>query len=193
MVSTVDGKRKILIGGGTFGRYIASAHLAYINQGTMYAVAFDIAHLEVRGSAVPVVTNVEYNPVFGFAQFDFSQTGILVYRRTSARGEVTAKWLDANDRASPILASPGPYLWPKLSPDGGKLALVRSDSDGSHLWLSVTKDGKLSELPSSSKTQWAPLWTPDGRFIIFSGGKTMEWMAADGSGNKGTLLRSGSI
>ncbi len=193
VISLADRKRKVLVRGGTFGRYIASGHLVYINQGTLYAVAFDLTRLEVLGSPVPVVSNVAYNPIFGFGQYDFSQTGILAYRRSSSRGEVTAKWLNGYDRASPIFTNPGPYLWPRLSPDGRTLALTRSDSDGSHLWLSDTANGKLSALPSASKTQLSPVWTPDGRFILFSGVKTVEWMATDGSERKGTLLRSRTI
>ncbi|MEO7652518.1 MAG: hypothetical protein ABIZ80_18800 [Bryobacteraceae bacterium] len=194
VVSLEDRKRRVLIRRGTFGRYIASGHLVYLNQGTLYAVALDLKRLEVLGSPVPVVTNVAYNPILGFGQYDFSKTGIFAYLRSASRGEVTAKWLDRSDEATPILAHPGPYFWPRLSPDGQTLALIRSDSDGSHLWYSNTADGKLSAaLPSASKTQLSPLWTPDGRFLLFSGENTVEWMATDGSEKKGTLLRSEGI
>jgi len=36
-----NGRRKTLVRGGTFGRYLASGHLVYINQGTLFAVPFD--------------------------------------------------------------------------------------------------------------------------------------------------------
>lgn len=193
VISVADGRRKVLVRGGTFGRYMPSGHLAYINQGTLYVIAFDLTRLEVQGSPVPFVNNVAYSQVFGFAQFDFSQSGILAYRRSAERGDAMPTWLDANERTTPILAQPGPYQFPRLSPDGKVVALSRFDSDGSHLWLATTKEGKLSELPSSAKTQMAPLWTRDGRFLIFSAGNSIEWMAVDGVGKKGTLLRGSTV
>lgn len=102
-------------------------------------------------------------------------------------------WLDANDRTVPLLSQPGPYQFPRLSPDGQELVLSRYDSDGSRLVLGKTKDGKLSELGVSSKTQMAPVWTKDGRFLLFSSGQSIEWLAMDGSGRKGTLLRGPAI
>jgi len=193
VVLIASGERKTLVKGGTFGRYLPSGHLVYINQGTMYAVAFDIAQLAVTGSPVPVVSNVEYNSVFGFAQFDFSQTGILAYRRSSVRGEIAVKWIESNGQTTPIFPGTGPYLWPRLSPDGSKLALVRFDSGGTQLWVKEIKEGSLTPLSSVSKTQMAPLWTPGGRFVIYAEGKSINWMAAAQGGKKGTLLRNRNI
>ena len=68
------GNRKFLVRGGTFGRYLTSGHLAYVNQGTLYAVPFDRATLAVQGTPVPVLDDVSYSPLFGYAQVDASQT-----------------------------------------------------------------------------------------------------------------------
>ena len=59
------GNRKVLVRGGTFGRYLTSGHLAYINQGTLYAVPFDPATLAVQGTPVPVLDDVSYSQLFG--------------------------------------------------------------------------------------------------------------------------------
>ena len=48
------GNRKVLVRGATFGRYLTSGHLAYINQGTLYAVPFDPATFLVQGAPVSV-------------------------------------------------------------------------------------------------------------------------------------------
>src|SRR5262249_17152582 len=84
VVSLTDGRRKTLVRGGTFGRYVPSlkgtGHLIFVNRGTLFAVPFDLGALEVRGTPLPVVEQVAYNPSQGDAQFDFSRTGILLYR-----------------------------------------------------------------------------------------------------------------
>ncbi len=41
--------RKTLQRGGTFGRYLPSGHLVYVNSGTLFAVPFDLDRLEVHG------------------------------------------------------------------------------------------------------------------------------------------------
>jgi hypothetical protein len=67
-LSLRDGRRKTLLRGGTFGRYLSSGHLAYIDRGTLFAVPFDADHLEVHGKPKPVLPEVEYSTAWGFGQ-----------------------------------------------------------------------------------------------------------------------------
>ena len=115
----------------------------YVNNGTLFAVAFDLDALEVRGTPVPLPAQVAYNPVSGSAQLDFSQApsapGMLLYRSGGAvGGEVTVQWLDSEGKTRPLLAKPGRYEHPRLSPDGQRLALeIPAGSTLGHLDLRV--------------------------------------------------------
>jgi DNA-binding winged helix-turn-helix (wHTH) protein len=51
VVSLKDGRRKTLVRGGTWGRYLPSGHLVYINQGTLFAVPFDPGPVGSGGNA----------------------------------------------------------------------------------------------------------------------------------------------
>ena len=86
VMSFAEHRRKTLVRGGTYGRYLPSGHLVYINRGTLFAVPFDVDRLEVHGTPAPVLDEVGYNGVVGSAQFDFSQTGTLIYRGGGAGG-----------------------------------------------------------------------------------------------------------
>ena len=86
-MSLADRRTKTLVRGGTFGRYLPSGHLVYINNGTLFAVPFDLDRLEVRGTPTPLLEQVAYSSANGFAQFDFSRSGTLVYRRAEAEAE----------------------------------------------------------------------------------------------------------
>ena len=100
----------MLLRGGTYGRYLPNGHLVYLNQGTVFAVPFDIGKLEVRGTHTPVLENVGYSPQYGSAQFDFSQTGTLLYQGGGAGGRmVTIQWLDGAGKMRPLLSKPGLY------------------------------------------------------------------------------------
>ena len=118
-LSFKTGKRKTLVRGAMWGRYVPTGHLIYINNGTLFAVPFEPERLEVRGTPMPVLEGVAYSAAWGSAEIDFSQTGTLVYRSgKSGGGLVTVQWLDDAGNTRPLLPVPGNYLSPTLSPDG---------------------------------------------------------------------------
>jgi hypothetical protein len=43
VMSFSDRRKKTLVRGGTYGRYLSSGHLLYVNRGTLFAVPFDVA------------------------------------------------------------------------------------------------------------------------------------------------------
>ena len=65
--------------GGIYGRYLPTRHLAYVREGTLFAAPFDLGRLEVTGPPAPIVEDVQTSLPYWSAQFDFSQTGTLVY------------------------------------------------------------------------------------------------------------------
>ena len=77
--SLETGERKTLQQGGIYGRYLPTGHLAYVREGTLFAAPFDLGRLEVTGPPTPIVEDVQISQVTASAQFDFSQTGTLVY------------------------------------------------------------------------------------------------------------------
>ena len=101
VMSLADHRRKTLVRGGTFGRYLPSGHLVYVNRGTLFAVPFDVDRLEVHGTPAPVLDQVGYSAADGSAQLDFSQTGTLIYRSGGAGGGLlTVAWLDGAGKRS---------------------------------------------------------------------------------------------
>ncbi|MGA7791753.1 MAG: protein kinase [Candidatus Acidiferrales bacterium] len=53
VMSLTDHSTKTFVRGGTFGRYLPSGHLVYINRGTLFVVPFDVNRLEVHGTPAP--------------------------------------------------------------------------------------------------------------------------------------------
>ena len=80
-LSLATGKRAVVARGGTYGRYLVGGFLTYVNQGTLFAVHFDLDRMRTSGNPTPVLNQVSYSSTFGFAQLDFSRTGTLVYRK----------------------------------------------------------------------------------------------------------------
>ena len=183
-----DGRRKTVLQGGSFGRYIAGinglGHLLYVSRGTLFAVPFDLARLDVRGTPSPVLEGVGFNPVNGAAQFDASKTGTLVYRGGGAGSLVSLQWLDTAGRTQPLPAKPGSYTQPHLSPDGSLLALSVFASGGQDVWVYDWQRDAMSRLTFGGGTYFWPVWSRNGRYIVFTGGfgaGGMLWTRADGA------------
>lgn len=168
-----------------WGRYVNSGHLTYVSKGVLYAVPFDLNRLEVRGTATPVLDGIAYSAAWGFAQIDFSRNGTVVYRSSrGAEGLVTVQWLDESGAASPLLAVPGSYLSPALSPDGNRLALTLSGD----IWVYDLKRASMVRLTFGGG-YGNPLWTPDGKYIVFRAATGIMWIDAGGTGRPELLMQ----
>ena len=189
VMSLADHRRKTLVRGGTFGRYLPTSngagHLVYISNGTLFAVPFDLDILAVRGTPTPVLDQVTYTSGQGSAQLDFSRSGTLVYESGGAVGGglVTVQWLDGAGRTQPLLAKADNYLAPRLSPDGTRLAVAAED-----IWIYEWQRDTMTRLTFSGA--FSPVWSPDGRYIVFRGSGGMFWTRSDGAGKPQPLTQS---
>jgi serine/threonine-protein kinase len=186
-VSLQDGRRKTLVRGGTYGRYLPSGHLVYVNRGTLFAVPFDPGKLEVHGTPTPVLGDVGYSPHSGSAQLDFlgagSAPGTIVYRPGGAGiAVVMVNWLDADGKFRPLIAKAGVYAMPRLSLDGERLALTANAN------ISVYDPRRDTLTPVGAGTN--PVWSPDGVFIVYDSPGGMFWNRSDGGGQPQSLTRS---
>jgi len=199
LVDPRTGQRKVLLRGGSHAQYVDSGHIVYAAAGSLRAVPFDLARLEVTGDPVPVVDGVSTAPT-GEAQFAVARNGTLIYVRsttsTVAGPQFSLVWVNRQGREEPIAAPPRAYVYPRISPDGTRLALDIRDQEND-IWIWDLKRQTMSRLTFDPGLDRAPVWTPDGRRVIFSsqrGGLTsggnIFWQAADGTGTVERLTTS---
>jgi Tol biopolymer transport system component len=161
------GKQTVLIRGGSDARYVSTGHLLYAAEGTLRAVAFDLARLAVVGTSVAVLPQVQTTAT-GAANAAVSANGTLVYvpgRVTAAESSLV--WVDRQGHETPIAAPPRSYVYPRLSPDGKRVALFISDQE-LDIWLLDLSRSTLTRLTSDPGLENYPVWMPDGRQLIFS-------------------------
>src|SRR5262249_22325530 len=73
------GAPTIVVHGGYYGRYVPG-HLIYVNQGTLFAVPFDLSRLTTLGPAVPAIEGIVTNPAsYAGAQVATASDGTLVF------------------------------------------------------------------------------------------------------------------
>jgi eukaryotic-like serine/threonine-protein kinase len=186
--SLKTGQRKTLIQGGSDGRYLPTGHLVYMVEGTMMAVLFDLRRMEVTSGPVPLVEGIRRSgPAVGSAtQFDVSSTGVLVYVPGPARAAQDDVFLyDRKGEVTALKLPPGLYGYPRVSPEGGQIAL--ETSDGKQAVVSVYDLSGASSLRrlTFGGNNRLPIWSADGRRLAFQsdreGDQAIFWQPLDGS------------
>ena len=197
-VMTLADRHRKTAARGTSPRYLATSngagYLVYTNRATLFAIPFDLSKLETHGTAVPILDDIAYGIGLGTAQMDFSRTGTLVYRRNDVESRlVTVAWIEGAAKTEPILAKPGVYSRPSLSPDGRRLALDVNDGPLVDIWIYDWPRDTMTRLTFSGRAENA-VWTPDGRYIVFMTiGAGILVTRSDGAGKPQPLIQSTHI
>ena len=193
-----NGPRKILLRGGYFyGRYLPSGHLVYMHESTLFAAPFDLNRLELAGPPVPVVDGVTVNRLTG-AQFAVADNGALVYFQGQGADEVEApiSWMDRQGRVTSLRAMLANWTNPLFAPDGRQLAMDIDDGRQTDVWVYHWMRDTLSRLTLDPARDEEPVWTPDGRRIVFGSSRAVNnvlnlyWQRADGTGEVQRLTDS---
>jgi eukaryotic-like serine/threonine-protein kinase len=187
--SFADRRRKTLVRGTDFARYLPSGHLVYTHGRTLLAIPFDVNRLETHGTAVPVLTDLEPGN-----DLDFSGNGTLVYRKSVGADKArmgSIEWVDGAGKRETILAKPDVYSSLYLSPDGKRLTFVLPQPTSQDLWVYDTERDAMTRLTFGGGRYYSPLWTPDGHYIVFGAqAKGLYWTRSDGATQPQLLIQS---
>ena len=190
------GERRIIPRPGHYPRYVASGHLLYMSQATLFGAPFDIQKLELTGEPAPVVEGVLTSPNNGSAQFAISESGAMVYVAGSAAASGTQLlWLPRDGKTQPLRSVTSNYVNPRFSPDGNQIAfdLLQEQFD---TWTYDWKRDAPSRLTFDPMLDRRPVWTNDSRRIAFSSQRAdkavynLYWQRADGTGEPQRLTES---
>jgi Tol biopolymer transport system component len=92
--------------------------------------------------------------------------------------------VDRSGAAKPLPISPGPYVFPNVSPDGKRLAVSVFREKAVENWILELDRGVFSRL-TVDRNDHIPVWSPDGKQIAFSsattGSPNIFLMSVDGS------------
>lgn len=167
-----------LLTGAMNPRYVNTGHLLFMREGTLMAVRFDPAQVEVLGEPLTVLQDVMQalalpgvTSWIGAGQLTVSDAGHLVYARGGIFPELPniVMRVSADGTAVPLDVEPGQYTGYRLSPDADRLALqTRSSRGGRSLLLHDLGRGVTTAFATGGFRSIFPVWSPDGQSLMYA-------------------------
>ena len=155
-------------------------------DGQLQVRPFDAAALRLLGDprTLPVAAgaNTPYHSAMLSASADLLATVAMPMPDGVRLGTV------ARDGTAVRLSERQPQNWPRLSPDGRRMArqIVDPTRGNPDIWVEDLQDGSLVRVTTDTGSDVLPVWSPDGRRLAYASGtlkeRRLSIAAADGTG-----------
>jgi DNA-binding winged helix-turn-helix (wHTH) protein/Tol biopolymer transport system component len=165
-VDVTTGERHTVVEDSAFARFAAPDRLLYARGPVLMSARFDPSTARVTGSPVEVARNVAFWPQTGLTQFAVSASGVLVYLTEPPRVDRELVAVDRAGQVTPLPVDPGPYIHPRLSPDGRQVAMWQEIGDASDVVVLDLTSKQLTSITHDGHSA-RPIWGPDGHRLAF--------------------------
>jgi hypothetical protein len=157
------------------------------SDGSLIALPFDAQRGQPSGTPVTIVRDVAHpDPITTRAAV--SESGAIVYPQSGGESPRRLVLVGRSGSADSIPGEARLFAGPRFSPDGRRLALGITDPAGAKdVWVFDVAQRTWSRLTTNGISS-RPVWTPDGRRLVYSSNDDLWWIAADGSGRPESLL-----
>jgi eukaryotic-like serine/threonine-protein kinase len=154
-------------------------YLLFLREQTLLAQPFDAAKLRLEGDPAPLAEDVATRGRGNSrAAFWTSAAGLLLYRTGGGSAFTKAKlhWIGRDGKRLADIAPEDTYGSMRLSPDEKRVAMGKLDSAGiDDSWVLDLARGVFTRFTFDPKRDTAPVWSPDGRQIVFASDRSGAW------------------
>lgn len=176
-VASLDADRVTVLGASECpGGFAPPDRVLFIRNAELVAQKLDLHGFTLAGEAEVVANGVTRGAVGDLVQLtpSASDNGVLAFpaSRGGSVGQLT--WFDRNGKITGTIDPPSPdaeYLNPAISPDGTEVAANRMDPQTGtwHVWvIDVARGNAASRLTTDPGSDFDPVWSPDGREIVYA-------------------------
>ncbi len=150
--------------------FVEPGYLVFAQDGALFAQRFDPKNALLLGSPLSLAPKVHYFYTSKWAGFTASRSGAFAY---APKGNVSRLvWFDrAGRRLSEVSsAGVGNTINLSISPDGGRALFdrTRPETGTFDVWMIDLSRGIETRVTSDPNTEFAPVWLPDGRHVVYS-------------------------
>ena len=145
----------------------STGHVVFLQDGTLFAQAFDERSLQLRGEPVALAAPVGSFLDGGF--FSVSQNDVIAFRAPDNEFQLT--WFDKRGNKLGTVGDVGLYFAVAISPDDSRVATVKEvfrpniDQD---IWMFDSSRTTMGRVTSGAQLEGSPVWSADGRRLIFT-------------------------
>ena len=195
-VGSVDGgPGQLLMEAESAPIYAPPGFLIFRRGVSLAAQRFQAGSLQLQGEAFALNDAPAPNNTVSGPGFTVSASGALAYI-SGGQPNTQLVWVNrAGERTGTVSAPPGRDLGIVLSPDGSRLATIRvSSSLEADIWILEMERGTLRRFTFGGGDYSNPVWSPDGRELVYESNKSGRWdiyrKSLAGSGEEELLHKS---
>jgi eukaryotic-like serine/threonine-protein kinase len=150
--------------------YAAPGYLFFSREKTLYAQKFDAARLVLSGEAVPLLRSVSYLPRIAHNDYAVSKGDLLVAQPASGVSLSRLVWRNRKGDEGGTVGKPDVYANVMLAPNEKAVAFDKTDQENQNtdLWTFDLQRGSLKRLTFDPAIDAEPVWSPDGKRILFA-------------------------
>src|SRR6185369_14072761 len=175
-------------------------YLLYLRENkTLVAQSLDLRRFVLTGEPHALSEELLYFPSVDRAVFSVSGGEILVTQTGKGAFVSQLMWFDRSGKQTGTVGMPGAYKNLRLSPDGRRVVVDQTDRDGRNvdIWTIDPARGTTTRLTFDPSAHQAPVWSPDGRQILFTANRKLSMQFylknADGSGSEEEVAQLDSV
>jgi serine/threonine protein kinase len=143
--------------------------LVYYRDGALVVQPFDQEDGRPSGDPVPIVNRVGYNAPSIGAQFRVSLDGRVVVFQSTEPAASRLIWFSRSGVQEGVLGEAGSYYDFRIAPSRNRVAFSAPDPQTGNrdVWFIETARGITSRFTTHVANDWYPVWSPDGRQLMF--------------------------
>jgi len=199
-VASLDStEQRPIVNASTNAVYADPGYLVYWRDNALVAQGFDARKFALVGEPRIVSDAVQYFPQTNFAVFTVSGS-TLVGQTGVGKGANNSQliWFDRHGKSLGSVGPPDQVANPKLSPDGRRVAVDQTDTDGRHvnIWVHDLTSHGVSRLGFGPWLEQVSVWSPDGKQVVYTSNEKLFFSLyeknSDGSGETRNIFDFGS-